>query len=276
MAELTILKANGEHEPFSLEKIKRTAMRAQADELLASRVAHEVEQKAYDGISTKEILHLIRNSLAAHSPVVASRYGLKEAILKLGPTGFDFEKYLVYVFRAYGYHAELPPLLQGMCVTHEVDLLIEKDKRRGMVEAKLHHDPIYVGIQVTMATWARFLDLVDAGQIGKCPHLDEVWMVTNGKFSHESLQFGHCKNMILLGWNHPKERPLSAWIDDKHLYPITILYHLSAEEHRMLVDANIILVSQLLEHKPYELQHILHTSEERITELCRVSEGLLK
>ncbi len=276
MQQIFIIKANGEREAFSPEKIKNTAMRAGASEELANQVVKEVGEKVYDNIHTKEVLKLIRASLDTHEPVVAHRYGLKDAVLRLGPTGFDFEKYLVHLFSAYGYKAELPPILQGLCVTHEVDLLIEKEHRRGMVEAKLHHDPIYVGVKDTMAIWSRFLDLVDAGHVGKAPHLDEVWIVTNGKFSNDSLKFGHCKNMILLGWNHPKERPLPRWIDDERLYPITILTGLSNEEQRKMIEANIFLVSQLVTHKTQDLAHLLGIPESRIANLMQIAEGLLK
>jgi len=276
MQDIFITKANGERELFSREKIKNTAMRAGASEELAMKVAQEVGDRIYENISSKSILRLIRESLDVHEPVVAHRYGLKEAILKLGPTGFDFEKYLVHMFSAYGYKAELPPILEGVCVTHEVDLLIEKEGRRGMVEAKLHHDPVYVGVKDTMAIWSRFLDLVDAGHIGKTPHIDEVWIVTNGKFSTDSLKFGHCKNMILLGWNHPKERPLSKWIEDERLYPITIMTDLSADEQRKMIGANIFLVGQLVTYKPKDLEQLLGIQQSRIVNLMKIAEGLLK
>ncbi|MBI5153077.1 MAG: hypothetical protein HZA36_01310 [Parcubacteria group bacterium] len=276
MSQIFITKANGEREFFSEEKIKHTAMRAGASEELASKVAREVGDRIYEGISTRSILRLIRESLDVHEPVVAHRYGLKEAILKLGPTGFDFEQYLVHIFSAYGYKAELPPILEGMCVTHEVDLLIEKENRRGMVEAKLHHDPVYVGIKDTMAIWTRYLDLVDGSRLGKTPHLDEVWIVTNGKFSTDSLKFGHCKNMILLGWNHPKERPISKWIEDEHLYPVTIMSSLSADEQKRMISANIFLVSQLVTYKPKQLGDLLGIEESRIVNLMKIAEGLLK
>ncbi len=230
-----------------MEKVKRGCERAGASAQLCTLVAGEVEKQARDGMSTKEIYGIVQKVLAREHPPVAARLNLRDAVIKLGPIGYDFEKYVARVLAAYGYKTELPPILQGACVTHEVDVLAEKDGRTAMIECKLRHEVgIYISIKDTMSTWARFLDLVEGSQIGKCPHVDECWLVTNSRFSRDSIQYGHCKNMVMLSWDHPRERPLPAWIDDKGLYPVTIMSHVSPDTHAKLIAANYVLLSDLL------------------------------
>ncbi|MBI2552516.1 ATPase [Candidatus Uhrbacteria bacterium] len=248
---IIITKSTGEREPLNLEKVKRGCERAGASSQLCALVAGEVEKQAREGMSTKEIYGIVQQILNKEHPPVAARLNLRDAIIKLGPIGYDFEKYIARVLAEYGYKTELPPILQGACVTHEVDVLATKDSRTAMIECKLRHEVgIFISIKDTMSTWARFLDLVDGSAIGKCPHLEECWLVTNSRFSRDSIQYGHCKNMVMLSWDHPKERPLPAWIDDKGLYPITMLAHLSPDAQKRLISAGLVLLHDLAAADP--------------------------
>lgn len=243
-----IVKSTGECEAFDPAKIARTARRAGAKPELADQIAAEVSRRATDGIASNQIFEMILEILDRESPALAARYGLGQALFRLGPTGFDFEKYIAELLRAYGYETELPPILQGACVTHEVDVIARKDNHAAMIECKFRKERgIYIGIKDVMATWTRFLDLLDSSAMGKAPHLDECWLVTNTKFSEQAMQFGRCKNMTLLGWNFPKDRSLSKMIDDKTLYPITVLRALDTHTEQALVKANIMLLKQLVE-----------------------------
>lgn len=234
-----------------MEKVKRGCQRAGASAQLCEMVGKEVEKRAKDGMTTREIYGIVHGLLSKEHPPVAARLNLRDAIIKLGPVGYDFEKYVARVLAAYGYKTELPPILQGACTTHEIDVLATKEGRTAMIECKLRHEiGIYISIKDTMSTWARFLDLVDGSQIGKCPHVDEAWLVTNSRFSHDSIQYGHCKNMVMLSWDHPRERPLPAWIDDKKLYPITIMPHLGEDTHKKLIDAGFVLLHDLAQADP--------------------------
>lgn len=251
---ITIIKSTGEKEEFNPEKVKGTCQRAGASAQVCERIGREVEKQVREGMSTKEIYGLVHGFLSKEHPPTAARFTLREAIIKLGPVGYDFEKYIARMLAEYGYKTELPPILQGACVTHEVDVLATKDGRTAMLECKLRHETgIFIGIKDTMSTWARFLDLVEGSQIGKCPHVDEAWLVTNSRFSRDSIQYGHCKNMVMLSWNHPKERPLPAWIDDKGLYPITMLPSLSLDAQKKFINAGFVLLQDLASADPTEL-----------------------
>ncbi len=263
--EIMITKSTGEKVPFNQEKIARTARRAGAAPILAEKVAKEISQQVRDGLTTKEIFDLILAILDRESPPVAARYNLAQALTKLGPTGFEFEKYIAELLRVYSYKTELPDILQGACVTHEVDVLAEKDLRRAMIECKFRHEVgIYIGIKDIMATWARFLDLVEGAELDLCPHLDECWLVTNTRFSNDALKYAHCKGMILLGWNHPEERSLSHMIDAKAVYPVTVLRQLDQPTLGALAKAQIMLLKHLVEGDPIELARRTNLPEERI------------
>lgn len=243
---ILIKKYSGELVPFDYQKIKATCMRAGATEDLAEKVAKEIEMKVFNRITTKEIMKLTLKILDKEKPAVAARYTLRDAIFKLGPAGFHFEKYIAALLKAYGYKTKLPPVLQGACVDHEIDVVAEKDNRAAVMECKLRHSvDIFISIKDVMSTWARFLDLVDGAAIGKCPHYDEIWIVTNARISDHGTRYGLCKNMVLLSWDHPRDRPLPAWIDDKALFPITVLRKLDKFSLNKFANAGVLLVRDL-------------------------------
>lgn len=274
---ITIIKSTGDREPLNLEKVKRGCERAGASAQFCAVVAGEVESRARDGMTTREVYEIVHGLLSKEHPPTAARFNLRDAILKLGPLGYNFEHYIAKVLAAYGYKTELPPILQGACVTHEVDVLAQKDNRTAMLECKFRHDiGIHIGIKDTMSTWARFLDLVDGATIGKAPHLDECWLVTNSRFSHDSIQYGHCKNMVMLSWNHPRERPLPAWIDDKGLYPITLLPKRDAGIQKKFIEAGFVLLQDLSGANPDELSQKTDLAVDTVKECIAEAKNILK
>ena len=273
---LNVIKSNGQSQPFDIEKIKRTIFHSGASERVANRVASEVEKNVRDGMKTGEIYDMVIGLLEQEAPAASRRYDLRNAILRLGPAGFDFEKYIAELLAAYGYKTELPPILEGACVTHEVDVLAAKEGRTAMIEAKLRQElGIFITIKDTMSTWARFLDLVDSAKIGKAPHLDECWLVTNSRFSTDSIKYGHCKNMVMLSWDHPRERPLPIWIDDVSLYPVTILKSIGPSILKSFSSANILLLRDLVKISPEELQKSLKLPPDVIKKLIEEAKMIL-
>lgn len=248
MHDINVVKSSGEMQPLDLEKVERTILRAGASAKIASQISREVARRAFEGISTQEISKLVRRLLARQAPAASRRYELRDAIIRLGPAGFDFEKYIADLLAHYGYKTELPPLLEGACITHEVDVLATKNERVAMIEAKLRHElGIFITIKDTTHTWTRFLDINDAASRGTSPHLDECWIITNSRFSHDSVKFGACKGMTLIGWDHPHERPLPRWIDEVGLYPVTILKSVNPRILRALSAANTMLLRDLVD-----------------------------
>lgn len=252
-------------------------MRSGVSEEVADRIADEVEKNTREGMRTKEIYDMVIAFLEKEAPAASRRYDLRNAILRLGPAGFDFEKYIAELLKAYGYDTELPPILEGVCITHEVDVLARKDGRTAMIEAKLRQElSIFITIKDTMSTWARFLDLVESAKIGRTPHMDECWIVTNSRFSTQSIQYGHCKNMVMLSWDHPRERPLPRWIDDVSLYPVTIMKGVDSRTLQSFSAANILLLCDLVRMTPEELEKSLALPKDAVKKLIEEAKMILQ
>jgi len=54
-------------------------------------------------------------------------------------------------------------VIKGKCVNQEIDVVAENPSGRYMIECKFHNVPIYTGLKEVMYTYARFLDVKDAG-----------------------------------------------------------------------------------------------------------------
>lgn len=276
MSAIYIIKSTGEKEEFRKDKIKATCLRVGTTPEVADRIAAEVEARARDGMTTKEIYALVFEMLKKESPGLASRYNLREALFRLGPAGFNFEFYIAEMLKAYGYKTELPEMLKGACIQHEVDIIAEKDNRKIMIECKWRQSvEIFITAKDVLATWSRFLDLVDGSAIKTCPHFDDLWIITNSRFSFDSAQYAQCKNIALLSWNYPPDRPLPAWIDAKGLYPITVLFKLGSELLPKFIAARILLVQDLVNLPLEELKSRTKLSEKELSPLIEEAKGVL-
>ena len=266
---MMIIKSDGSREMFDAEKIKTSILRTGATTHAAQDIAQSVGRQVVEGMTTKEIYSMVHGELSRHNTCFACRYNLRDALLKLGPAGYKFEKYIASVLRAYKYDAYNPPDdLHGSCVDHEVDVVAQRDGRRIFIEAKFRNDfSDSVMLKDVMATWSRFLDLVDGASIGKCEHFDECWIVTNARFSDRAEQFGTCKGIHMIGWNFPEKSPLSKMVDNSALYPVTVLDHLKQSELEALSRHNIMLCRELTEHEPEELAQKINQSRERAEQL---------
>ena len=128
---LNVIKADGTIEPYSEEKVKNSIKRAGVSPELQTKVLSDIKAKLYDNIPTYDIYGLITSALS-HSPEPYSkaRYSLKQAIMLLGPTGYPFEDFVARVFEEHGYQTQTRLILNGRCVTHEIDVLAEKDGKK--------------------------------------------------------------------------------------------------------------------------------------------------
>jgi Holliday junction resolvase len=252
-----IVKASGETEKFDSEKIKRTCMKAGASEELANKIAKEVENKSYDRISTKEILHITLSLLKKEKPMVAARYDLKGAIFRLGPAGFTFEHLVAEILKEYEYGTKVHTIIRGGCVSHEIDIIATKENNNYMVECKYHNIPgLYTGLREALYTYARFLDLQDGFKSGLCRKFNQPWLVCNTKFSEDAVQYANCKDMRLIGWNYPANQGLEYMIEKNKLYPITMLRKLDGESLEKLANANLLLIKDLVRINIKEISEI--------------------
>ncbi|SHL61393.1 ATP cone domain-containing protein [Chitinophaga jiangningensis] len=244
-----VTKRSGETKLFSDEKVRDSLHRAGAEEAVIDEIMKEIHERLYPGISTRAIYRTAFNILKAKSRHVAARYNLKQGIFQLGPSGFPFEKYMAELFINEGFQSSNNIIMQGHCVTHEVDVLATKGPRTLIVECKYHHaGGTFCDVKVPLYFHSRCDDIIRQ-QEGRSPDY-EGWLVTNTRFSTDALQYGNCAGLHLLSWDYPDNRGLKDIIDRTGLYPVTCLTTLTREEKFRLLGKGYVLCNSLLLQSP--------------------------
>lgn len=270
---LFVTKADGSREPFNLEKVKRTAVRAGADEGLAQKVAEEVGKKAYDGIPTKDILQIALRILDREEPSVAARYDLKGAIMRLGPAGFIFEQLIADMLGHWGWKTVVHRIMKGKCASHEVDVVAESGNDRAMIEAKYHNQSgIFTGMKDALYVVARFEDLV-AAKTKECS-FTYPWLATNTKFSSDVVQYAECRGLKLIGWKYPAKGSIQYLLENKRLYPVTVIRNLDQNSLQKLAEAEMMFCSDLL-ISTKEMYRMTGIKETKLAELQRAAKAVL-
>ena len=73
------------------------------------------------------------------------------------------------------------------------------------------------------------------------------WVVTNTRFSLDSIDYSNCSGIRLQGWDYPEGEGLKEIIEREKLYPVTILSNLTKKEKRNLMEQGVVVCSQLME-----------------------------
>ena len=258
MAEILVKKGDGSEEPLDYNKIRRALRKSGASGALAEEVVEALATRMKSGITTDEIYRIAFSTLQEIRPGAAARFGLKNALLRLGPDGYPFETFIAALLRGRGYETSLRQIVQGRCVQHEVDVVAVRGRYEGhaptksMIECKFHNSAHFeCHIQSALYTYARFLDIR-----GRSPEFDSGWLVTNTKFSRDVIAYGDCVGLKLLGWSFPQDESLQVRIDENRLYPITVLQSLGRREFQALHGAGIILVGELAAAPDSELARL--------------------
>jgi hypothetical protein len=259
--EFIILKASGKRAKFSTPKLKNSLRQSGADEMTISQIINVVRDELYQGISTKEIYNRAFSLLKKSKSIYASKYKLKKAIYELGPTGFPFERFVAAILQYSGYKVDVGKILQGKCVTHEIDVIAKRKEEHIIVECKFHSDrSIKCNVKIPLYIHSRYNDVVANYVNGSnCP--SEGWVVTNTQFTKDAITYGKCSGLHLLSWDFPKNNGLKDRIDRLGLYPITVSTLMTIKEKQFLLSRDIVLCRQLLNDTFY-LDH-LGVSEKR-------------
>jgi Restriction endonuclease len=248
---ILIRKASGEEESFSSEKLKQSLKNAGAKEVTILKIVSDIEAWIYPGVTTKKIYTRAFTLLRGEKTSSSIRYKLKQAILELGPTGYPFESLIGRLFEKQGFSTEVGIVVDGKCVTHEMDVIATQDGSQHLVECKYHADQgRQVSIQVPLYVRARVDDIISTRQ--GLPEYQgfsfKGWVVTNTRFSSDSINFSKCSGLKLLGWDYPNGNGLKEMIERLHIYPITVLHSLLKKEKRYLLEQKIVTCSQLQEN----------------------------
>jgi len=253
---VNVTKYDGTKQAFSREKIIRTATRMGATRQVAEQIVDEIENKAYDGISTRKILQTLYTRLKRHKPTLKHQIDLRHALslLKSAP---DFEQYIQQLLREHGYQVTPNQIIQGKCVQHEVDAIATKNNRTCFVEVKHHikyHTP--TGLDIPRIARAVLEDITEGRQLGQNNHkIDYAMIVCNTKLTDYAKQYADCRKISHIGWSSPKDHDLQTMIETKKLYPITILKELSTQTRNRLTSNGIITLKRLTEKSLTELEH---------------------
>ncbi len=251
MADLVILKSNGEKELFAQEKLTRSLRKSGAsDDEIAQTVAYVIA-KLKPNMSTGDIYALAYKNLNTHlkrNPN-AIRYSLKRSVMELGPTGFPFEKFIARIFNALGYECKTGLILPGKCIEHEVDILAYNAEEVICMEAKFHNEAwTKSDAKVALYVKARFDDLI--GQniklAGRDRTITKGILVTNTDFTDTVYQYVGCIGAFsLMSWSDPAEKNILNYIEKYSLYPIGVIPELSQKDIAMLVLKDILLCKEL-------------------------------
>lgn len=272
-----IIKSSGKKVKFSLSKLRSSLKRSGANKETIDSIIDAVRDELYQGISTKEIYNRAYALLKKKKSYLASRYKLKKAIYELGPTGFPFERFIKEVLSFSGYKAELDEVLEGKCVSHQIDVLAHKEDETILVECKFHGDQgLKCNVKIPLYINSRFQDVKAnwPNHNTKKSKLNQGWVVTNTRFTEDAIQYGSCCGLYLLSWDYPNGQSLRDRIDRLGLYPITVSTLLTHREKQFLLSRNIVLCRQLIGDAFY-LDH-LGVSETRKEKILNEFDALCK
>lgn len=232
-----VLKADGKIEAFSEAKLISSIKRAGIPQALQNEIVSHIKNKLYENIPTSEIYkHVIEFLGSSIHPFSKTRYSLKQAIMDLGPTGYPFEDYVAEILKADGFDTKLRQILQGKCITHEIDIVADKNKTRSMIECKFHNNPgTKSQIHVSLYTKARFDDVKEKN------NLNGVWLVTNTKITQDALNYAQCYNMKVISWDYPQNGSFRDLIEKYKLFPITVLSNISSAQKQTLAQNHVVL-----------------------------------
>ncbi|MDD2257189.1 MAG: restriction endonuclease, partial [Bacteroidales bacterium] len=195
---IQILKASGEKEAFKKEKLIHSLKRSGADSTEVASVVQEMDEWMFDGVSSKDIYKKAFSLLKKKRLGAAARYRLKQAMMEMGPTGYPFEIFIGQIFKSLGYDVEVGITLDGVCVTHEVDVIATKGLTQCFVECKYYQRTgKNANVQVPLYIRSRVNDLIDKRR--QSTRWDafqfEGWIATNTRFTLDAISYGVCSGL---------------------------------------------------------------------------------
>lgn len=264
-------KVDGTREPYNEEKIRSSATRVGVPSSLQDVMLAAIRDRLYDGIKTSEIFTLIKDFLReTRAPVLAMKYNLKAALAELGPSGYPFEKYVALLLSEVGYVCTTNQILPGTCITHEVDVVAEKDGTKYFIEAKFHKSPAQrTDVRVALYIKARFDDLATMHPGSTAM----AWIITNTRFSTDAIKYAECQHIRLTSWGYPQGEGIMDLIEHTRLWPVTLIDGLTTEDKMRLMAAGVVTCQQLLDPHHHSLlsYDLLAKVLPEITVLCQAA-----
>ncbi len=275
-----IKKASGEKEPFSPGKLKNSLERAGADKKTVSKIGDEISNWLYDGVSTKKIYRQAFRLLQKHKSSTAARYKLKNALMELGPTGYPFEHFIGQLIKHDGFDIEVGKIIEGHCVSHEVDVIATGNGKQIFVECKYYNSQgKNANVRVPLYIHSRVNDIIKKRNMlpGSGKLSFQGWIVTNTRFTSDAIQYGKCAGLHLIGWDYPEGRGLKDIIEKENFFPVTTLTSINKQQKQVLMDNGIVLCRQICQ-EPASLDKLeiniqkINKIREEVSGLCHCEE----
>lgn len=248
MGDVKIIKATGEVSTFDISKLITSLKRSGASDELALQIATEIETSLYEGMRTKEIYKQAFALLKKHSRPTAARYKLKKAIMELGTSGFPFERYVAALLDSKGFKTEVGVIIDGQCVSHEIDVIAHKGDLHYICECKFHNrQDRNCNVKIPLYIHSRFKDVERSLKKSKGHQnkFHQGWIFTNTRFTADAMQYGKCVGLKLVGWDYPKNQGIKDLTDRAGIHPVTCLTTLTFREKKALLDLEIVHVKNL-------------------------------
>lgn len=276
MEKINVTKKTGEKVWFDPMKLKRSLLRSGANESDSEYVTSVVCKSIVEGMSTHKIYKLAYDLLRKTSGKVAGRYKLKKAIFEMGPTGYPFERLVSELIKLQGFETESGIIIDGSCVSHEVDVYAKSENKTIFVECKFHNDDHKKSdVKVSLYVKSRFEDLKSKFKnSATANHIFEGWLVTNTRFTADASQFGTCAGLKLISWDYPQTGNLRQLVDEAGFHPITTMYSITKKEKTTLLEKEIILCRQIKENE--SLLREMGITERRISKIISEAKEIVQ
>lgn len=251
---MEIKKSGGGYQSFDPTKLCDSIKKAGAPGHVADNICEMVQQKIRPGATSSNIFREALRHLVKEDLDIAARYSLRRGINSLGPAGFLFEQYVEAVLRSHGFKTRRNVIMKGKCVTHEIDIVAEKGGKSYLVEAKYRNEEgIRTHIDQVMYAEAKVKDINNNSLNKKKKKHYLPWLITNTKFTGNSINYAKCYGLELTGWTYPKKNSLEDMVVKNKVYPVTVIPSITKPALEEVAKRGMILAQDLL---PYSVEDL--------------------
>jgi len=135
---MKVIKSNGSIEEFEPQKLINSLVRVGADVDEAIEIADIIQTRLKDPTPTRFIYKYAKQLLKQLNHKYMLKYSLKKAMMRIGPSGYPFERFFAELLKKYGYQTKIDIVEKGRCIEYEIDVLALKGEMLVSVEYKYH------------------------------------------------------------------------------------------------------------------------------------------
>ena len=274
-ANIKVKKASGVVEDLNLEKLFASLKRSGADSDQAHERIDLMLEEMPARTSTRSIYRAAKKYLRKINHVSGLRYSLKKALFRLGPSGYPFEKYFGAILNNYGYVTKTGVEVEGRCINHEVDVYAVKDDEVSLVECKYRNTAGgTIDVKTAMYVHSRFHDLWPSMKSLYPEKKFTGWLVTNTRCTSNAVKYAKCSGLNIRSWTYPDDDSLQKMIEDKRLYPVTIISGIRSGLISKLIERDIILLKDLAVMKEGDIEKMLSLPHKKAVSLKKQADEL--